>query len=314
MEIKNFGELFESVLLEKGITAYKLSKLTGISQQYIHQIKNNKNEPSVFILNKISIALSVDLRKYYDICSDFNSLNEYKEFLKLRGFIENINNNMEVMENTINNIEIEKVKQGLFLQTVYYAKATIYAKKYKMYNESLKSCFNSMCIKPVLFNINNVEKYMTSEFTYSVLHLISYNYFHNGQKEKSLQLNLKLIEIIQSNYFNEKVIKLDLPKIIFRTYVATLNNLADTFFNMQKYDVAINYCEKGINTLLKENSFYSLSYLYEILAQVLYSKGNFDESKIYFEKAIGVCKLNSEKSHLLRIEERIANEYNKINY
>ncbi len=84
----SFGKIFKDILLEREISKYKLSKETGVSKTHLSRIENNTNEPSIYILNKLSKFLLIDLGSCYKINSDFNSIKEYEEFLILRDLIE----------------------------------------------------------------------------------------------------------------------------------------------------------------------------------------------------------------------------------
>lgn len=56
----------KNIRLNKNITLYKLSKMTNISRTYLRNLENNvKTNPSVFILEKIAIALNVNVKDLF---------------------------------------------------------------------------------------------------------------------------------------------------------------------------------------------------------------------------------------------------------
>ena len=56
-----FNEIFVQLLQEKGISAYKLSRETGISQGLISEYKSGKKLPTLQNFIKIADALGVSL-------------------------------------------------------------------------------------------------------------------------------------------------------------------------------------------------------------------------------------------------------------
>lgn len=57
----DIGSIISSLRKKEGINQAKLAKMSGISQTYLSQIENNKKEPHLSSLKKISEALEVPL-------------------------------------------------------------------------------------------------------------------------------------------------------------------------------------------------------------------------------------------------------------
>lgn len=67
----------------KNITLYRLSKLTGLSRTYLRNLENNINaNPTVSVLEKISIALNVDIKDLF--YSDSNIVESLRDELHSR--------------------------------------------------------------------------------------------------------------------------------------------------------------------------------------------------------------------------------------
>lgn len=65
----------KAVRKEKDITVYRLSKITGISRQYLSDLENNKaKNPTVSILLSIATALDVDVKKLFYTSVELNKL------------------------------------------------------------------------------------------------------------------------------------------------------------------------------------------------------------------------------------------------
>ncbi|QEZ68022.1 XRE family transcriptional regulator [Paraclostridium bifermentans] len=59
----NIGANIKKFRKEKGLTQKELAEKIGVSGAYIQQIENNKKNPSIKTLNKISSALGVTIQE-----------------------------------------------------------------------------------------------------------------------------------------------------------------------------------------------------------------------------------------------------------
>lgn len=56
----------KNIRLNKNISLYRLSKETNLSRTYLRDLENNvKTNPSVFILEKIAVALNVNIKDLF---------------------------------------------------------------------------------------------------------------------------------------------------------------------------------------------------------------------------------------------------------
>ena len=61
----NIAEKFKSLRIAKGFSIYKLSKLSDVSENYIHKIEKGESLPSVFILEKLLNSLNITLSEFF---------------------------------------------------------------------------------------------------------------------------------------------------------------------------------------------------------------------------------------------------------
>lgn len=308
MSEKHFGEVFKQIL-DENMSVQKLSKLTGISRTHLYRICNDESEPSLYILHKLSKVLSVDLVEYYKIYTDFSDFNEYKKFLELRELIENDREiNIDTLDEFLKQIKIDDIKKGVYLKLVFYSMAMVSTMKYKNYNKAIKHCLIALDVKDFLFRPNNIEKYIVDDVDFSILHLLAHNFYKMRKIDTSLEIGENLINIVEKRYIKSPIV-IDLPKIVFRTYVATINNVADTLFKIEKYEESISYCNKGITFLNEENSLFALSHIYEVQAQCYCMLGLYDEAFTLYENAKCACFISRDREHLVRIEDSIRKYY-----
>lgn len=307
----SFGEILKSVLKEKNITVYKLSTMTSVSKGHLYKIIKNEFEPSYYILTEISKALKIDVGEYYKISRKFECLEEYEAFIYLRSLIEH-NKTIDEIETAIKNINTDSINDGIYKELICYIKALVSAKKYSRYEKSLEFCFLSLNINSRLFRCDNIENYIKSEVSFNTLSLIQYNYALIGENEKAKNISYSLIKVIEKMYFNNNIPNISIPNMVFRTYIAMLNNYADLIFLDKQYEKVIELCEKGITISKTKNSFYSLAYLYDNMLQAYYELGHFESATKCYDKASAVCFLNEDNEHLERINKRVKEKYIKI--
>ncbi len=306
-----FGDILIKILDEKKITPYKLSKLSYISKGHIYKIVKNENEPSLYILNEISKAIKFDVSEYYKISRDFDSLEHYESFKYLRELIET-NANVDDLEVAIFKIDINGTSKGIYRELFYYVKALVKVKKYKNYDKSLSYCFEALSMHRHLFSPKKIEKYITSDISYSIISLIQYNCVKVGLEKEAIELARKLIKLIENIYYNNNIPNITIPTVIFRTYIIMLNNLSDSLLNNKIYDDVILYCEKGIKVIKQNNSSYGLLNIFDLLFQAYYCINEINKAKVYYEKAKAACIVNDDLEYLSRIEARVDKNYQNL--
>ena len=62
----DLGANFRELRNAKGFSVYKLSKVSEVSENYIHKIEKGGNQPSVFILEKLLACLGTTLAEFFN--------------------------------------------------------------------------------------------------------------------------------------------------------------------------------------------------------------------------------------------------------
>lgn len=65
-EFINIAEKLSALRKNRSVSVYKLSKLTDISENHIHDIEKSKKNPSVFVLEKLLTALGITLAEFFN--------------------------------------------------------------------------------------------------------------------------------------------------------------------------------------------------------------------------------------------------------
>ena len=70
----NLCDKLKNLRQSKGITVYRLSQETGISQNHIRELESGKRNPSVETLRRLCDALAVNLSEMFNDSSDISYL------------------------------------------------------------------------------------------------------------------------------------------------------------------------------------------------------------------------------------------------
>lgn len=106
----NIGEYIKNVRLEKGLTSRKLAEKSGVSQPYISQLENGKNNnPSPEILKKLSETLDInytDLMEMAGYIDEKNSLERaISKYSKVLKEIDMIIQHIETYESVVGSVK-----------------------------------------------------------------------------------------------------------------------------------------------------------------------------------------------------------------
>jgi len=74
----NLGDTIHNLRKKKGVAQIELAKMTGITQAYLSGIENNKKEPNLSTLKKLSENLEVPLPIIFFLSLDEDDIPERK--------------------------------------------------------------------------------------------------------------------------------------------------------------------------------------------------------------------------------------------
>lgn len=70
MIIMNVATAFKQLRTSKEFSVYKLSKISDISENYIHKIEKGQNQPSVYVLETLLGCLGTTLAEFFNEGND----------------------------------------------------------------------------------------------------------------------------------------------------------------------------------------------------------------------------------------------------
>ncbi len=62
----NIGKKFASLRADKGVSVYKLAKVTEITESYIHTIEKGDSQPSIHVLSTLLSVLGVSVSEFFN--------------------------------------------------------------------------------------------------------------------------------------------------------------------------------------------------------------------------------------------------------
>lgn len=77
----NIAEQLKKIRKQKKISVYKLSKISGISENYIHNIEKGINDPNIRTLNKILKSMEITLAEFFNNNSNVYYPNDFEKEL-----------------------------------------------------------------------------------------------------------------------------------------------------------------------------------------------------------------------------------------
>lgn len=70
---------FQSLRKNKGVSVYRLSRMTDVSENHIHRIERGEAQPSVLVLEKLLTAMGTSLPEFFNSDSEIVYLSETKK-------------------------------------------------------------------------------------------------------------------------------------------------------------------------------------------------------------------------------------------
>lgn len=309
---KNLGEVIVYLRKKRNMSVVKLIELSGLSKSQINRLEKNKSEFTLYTINSLSNALNVDLIEYINLLNKFDSFEEYLDYNEIRTAIEK--SDYSTLQSHIIKSESKNniAKHTMYYQVLLQAKALVKAVIEKNYKQSLAYCFEALGITDINIALMSFDKYIHNEVSFALITLIEYNYFKLNNYEMSKKILNKGINIIEQNYFDDELPRVNISKIIFRSYISLINNYADLLHNNGHYKESIAYCERGIQNLKEHNSTLFIEYIYKLLFENYYKLDDIINARKYYKKSIYTCNITDNDNYLQSINKKVIDHYPEL--
>ena len=309
MNYEHFGAFLKELREARNLTKEQLA--SGVcTRKEIYRIEKGEYQPSLYLLNKLSIKLNVDLNEYFKMyytvktAGGLIGIQEINDALTMGDLI----SLKEVIKKYENN---EDFKQGENLQHIYYAKA-ICETDIGNYTESLEYCMKGILIENTLFSIDTITEFMYSNVGLAIINCISINYMYMKKNEVAYKILSDILSLIEKYYINSSYTMYQAGQFSKKMYIGILCNLGHIYLSDNELDKAEEIINKGIEFSIKEYNLRFIPNLIYNKFRVLYKRGNFKEAADYFVQAIGLFKLVKQMKTSIEIEESAQIDYPEI--
>lgn len=309
MNYEHFGIFLRELREARSLTREQLAK--GIcTPKQIYRIEKGEFEPSLYLLNQLSIKFNMDLNEYFKMHFSTNTVIGYEG-------IQAINNAMAVGDIELIKSLVEKYEKhkdfikGANLQHILYGKA-IYATSEKNYTTSLNYCLKAIMVEDPTFTLDSIKKCTYSNVGLSIINCMSTNYMSLKREDIANKILLDLLYVLETNILPAPYPMYQASQFVKKFYQSILNNLSFISLNNGDYVNAEKFIEKGIDYSIQENYMRFLPGLMFMKFKLLYKLEQYDKAKDFYNQTICLYKITKQFKVLEDLESTIAENYPEI--
>lgn len=310
MNYEYFGKFLQELRLSKNMTRAGLAQDICTPKQ-IYRIEKGEYEPSLYLINQLSIKFNLDLNEYFKMYAANSTIAGLEGVNAMNAAIEN--GDVLLLKSLVKQYEnLEEFKNGTNIKTIYYGKALCAALLDKDYDSSLDYCIKGIRIECPGFTIDNIVSNTYSNIGISLIICMSQNYFALNQHSKGMGVLLEILTILEQHVIVSPYPMYTPSQFSKKVYQAVLYNIS--FHLLDKGDIkeALKYVETGIAFSLKEYNLRHLPELIFMKFKILYQEGKYEEALEYYNRTISLYKITNKESKAEELELLAKTEYNQI--
>ncbi len=301
------GDVIKEKRIEHGYTQQQLADLSGYTRTLISKIEQSNRKPSEELLLELSYLLSFDFVSLHKNLAKYKSFNHYTLYHELSQAVEE--RNISKITNLLNNKIIkEEFTYGDTYVLREYCKSIVYLEVNNDIKKAHKKCLkilniddDSICTHRIKLNQPN--------YYYASYLILEYTLVQQGNLETERTLIENILQFLEKNYFNSVLPLSAIDYFLKKFYVVNLNNLADINFNLENYEAALFYCQKGIEKCTEFSILHLLYQMMMLKSEVLYMSGKKEEATLYYNQLSSFCQLTDSAGFLDLRAERLKQSY-----
>ncbi len=310
MNYENFGEFLLELRLSRNMTREQLAQDICTPKQ-IYRIEKGIYEPSLYLINQLSIKFNMDLNEYFKMYFTSNTIVGLEGIKSINVALES--GDIPLLKSLIDKYEnICEFQKGENLQHIYYGKALSSALLDNNYNASLDYCYKGILVECPGFNIDNISKNMYSNVGIALINCMSQNYFAMDQYNNGMKVLLELFTVLETYVLNSPYPLFQASQFSKKIYQGVLYNIGFHLYDNGEIKNALKYVNKGIEFSLNEYNLRLLPELLFMKFKILYNEQNYEEAKEYYNRAIYLYKITNKENKLAEIESSANISYPKI--
>ena len=310
MNYEHFGEFLRELRLSRNMTREQLAQDICTPKQ-IYRIEKGVYEPSLYLINQLSIKFNMDLNEYFKMYFTNNTIVGLEGINSINTALES--GDMTLLKSLVDKYEkLEEFKKGGNLQHIYYGKALCSALLDKDYKTSLDYCFKGIQVEYPEFNISRINKNTYSNVGIALLNCISQNYFAMNQYNNGMKVLFELLNVLETYVLTSPYPMFQASQFSKKIYQAVLCNISASLLDNGEIENALDYVEKGIQFSIKENNLRFLPDLLLMKFKIFYHKKNYEVAKEYYTRTIYLYKIINKENKISELEKSSITEYPEI--
>lgn len=309
MNYEHFGIFLRELREARNLTREQLAKDICTPKQ-IYRIEKGDFEPSLYLLNQLSIKFNMDLNEYFKMY--FSA----KTVAGLEG-VQALNDAIAVRDINLIKSLIEKYEkqkdfsQGENLQHICYAKA-ICAAQENHYTSSLNYCMKGIMVENPSFSIDTITQSPYSNVGLTILNCMSFNYTALKREDIGVKILFDILYVIENYILPAPYPMYQASQFSKKMYQYTLNNLSYTLLRTGELEKAEQLVEKGIEFSINEYNMRFLPDLIYMKCTLLHKRGEYDKAKEYYEQARCLYKITRQSKALEEMEDAAKEDCPKL--
>lgn len=310
MSYEHFGILLRELRESRSFTREQLAQNICTPKQ-IYRIEKGEYEPSLYLLNKLSLKFNMDLNEYYKMHFSNHSILAYEGIERINNALDA--NDIHEVYNLVSKYKDNKdFKHGENLQHIYYGQALCAALLEKNYNLSLEYCMKGILIENPDFTIETISECTYSNVGIALINCISKNYFAMNQPEVGIKIITNLLYVLEYYVLNSPYPIYQCTEFTKKIYQGILYNLCLYLFEIDDKTNALSYVNKGIEFSKKEYNIKYLPELFFVKFRLLYHIDNIADAKIYYRQTKNLLEITGQNIKLQELEQTIIKDYPKL--
>ncbi|MDF2474504.1 MAG: helix-turn-helix domain protein [Lachnospiraceae bacterium] len=307
MSYEHFGILLRELRESRSLTREQLARNICTPKQ-IYRIEKGDFEPSLYLLNQLSIKFNLDLNEYFKMHFTSRTIEGYDGIAQINHALQS--NDLIKLRKLVKKYEkIEIFKQGENLEHILYGKALCSAILDGDYSLSMNYCVEGLRVECPDFSLDSIPINTYSNVGLTILNCICGNYLAMNQKEEGIKVLYSLLTILEKFILSSPYPMYQASQFSKKIYQVTVFNIA--FYLLEDHDLknALHYVDIGIDFSLKEDSLYLLPGLYEMKLKVFYAAGNYEEARSYYDMVACLYKITKQPVKLQELQDNVRKDY-----